>query len=137
MPGLLAKPVIDLAVRIPADEGVEAYDDALAAAGWVDVRSSVTTHEVRMRLDGSVRTHIAHFFAADDWDTAHQRLFVAWLLAHDEDRDRYAALKESLRAAGTWGRAYTGAKSAFVQDVVDRARAERGLPPVAVTDTGQ
>lgn len=134
VPGLLAKPVIDLAVRVPSGATLTSYDGALAAAGWVEVRSSVTTHDVRMRLDGTIRTHIAHFFGADDWETAHQRLFVAWLLAHDDDRDRYAALKASLRAAGTWGRAYTDAKGHFVQEVVDRARAERGLPPVVVTD---
>ena len=134
VPGLVAKPVIDLAVRVPSGGTLTPYDDALTAVGWVEVGSSVTTHDVRMRLDGSVRTHIAHFFPADGWETAHQRLFVARLLTHDDERDRYAALKESLRAAGTWGRAYTDAKGAFVQEVVDRARAERGLPPVVVTD---
>jgi GrpB-like predicted nucleotidyltransferase (UPF0157 family) len=134
VPGLVAKPVIDLAVRIPSGVRPTSYDDALAAAGWLQVGSSVSTHEVRMRLDGSVRTHIAHFFPAEGWDTTHQRLFVAWLRDHDDDLLRYANLKRSLVAGGTWGRAYTEAKGAFVQGIVDRARADLGLPPVSVAD---
>ncbi|RYC13771.1 GrpB family protein [Nocardioides zhouii] len=134
VPGLLAKPVIDLAVRIAPDAALAAYDDALASAGWLQVGSSVSSHGVRMRLEGAVRTHIAHFFPAEAWDTAHQHLFVAWLRAHDEDRRRYAELKQTLWADGTWGRTYTAAKGAFVQEVVDRARADLGLPPVSVAD---
>lgn len=134
VPGLVAKPVIDLAVRVPAGLHVRDVDGALAGAGWVEAGTSVSTHEVRMRLSGAVRTHIAHFFSADAWDTAHQRLFVDWLRRHPEDARRYAELKTTVWAEGRRGRAYTAAKSAFVQDVVDRARARRGLPPVPVGD---
>lgn len=134
VPGLVAKPVIDLALRVPTGLNVRDVDGALAEAGWVEVATSVSTHEVRMRLSGRVRTHIAHFFSADAWDTVHQRLFAEWLRRHPVDRLRYAELKTSAWAEGARGRAYTAAKSAFVQEVVDRARASRGLPPVPVGD---
>lgn len=47
-----------------------------------------------------------------------------WLLGHPADRDRYAALKREI----TTGLAYTRAKTALVQELVDAARAELGLP---------
>lgn len=136
VPGLVAKPVIDLAVRVPEGQRVRDVDGALAEAGWVEVATSVSAHEVRMRLSGRVRTHIAHFFSADAWETPHQRLFADWLRRHPEDAQRYSELKTGAWADGARGRAYTAAKTAFVQELVDKERASRGLPPVAVGDKG-
>ena len=50
-----------------------------------------------------------------------------WLLTHPVDRDRYAALKIELGGRLS-GDAYTRAKTKFVQELVDAARAELGLP---------
>ena len=50
-----------------------------------------------------------------------------WLLTHPVDRDRYTALKIELGRRLS-GEAYTRAKTDFVQELVDAARAERGLP---------
>lgn len=136
VPGLVAKPVINLAVRVPEGCRVRDVEDVLAGAGWVEAAKSVSTHEVRMLLSRRMRTHIAHFFPADAWDTAHQRLFADWLRRHPQDAQRYAALKTTAWAEGERGRAYTAAKSVFVQEVVDKARSNRGLPPVAVSDKG-
>ncbi|WP_260327330.1 GrpB family protein [Streptomyces sp. TLI_185] len=49
--------------------------------------------------------------------------------AHPEEAARYAGLKRALVAAGTPARDYSRAKTALVQELTDRARAERGLPP--------
>jgi GrpB-like predicted nucleotidyltransferase (UPF0157 family) len=136
VPGLLAKPVIDLAVRVPDGASLAAYDGALADAGWLDVGKRLATHDVRMRMRGRERTHIAHFFLAEDWETAHQRLFAARLREHPQERDRYGALKRQLWSTGTWGSAYTAAKSALVEEVVNAARRERGLAPVVLADKG-
>lgn len=82
-----------------------------------------------------MRTAIVHFFPETTWPTAHQRLFAAWLREHTEDRDAYGALKLQLCDDGVWGEEYTRAKTAFIQKVVDRARAARALPPVPVWDS--
>ena len=47
--------------------------------------------------------------------------------ADPAERDSYARLKCALVADGVWGSAYTDAKRAFVEGVVIKARAERGL----------
>jgi len=46
--------------------------------------------------------------------------------------DAYAQLKQGLHDGGVWGADYTESKTAFVQDFVDRARAEEGLAPISV-----
>lgn len=59
-----------------------------------------------------------------------ERLLRDWLLTHPADRDRYGTLKRALSDLD--GAAYTRGKTALVQEFVDAARAERGLPSVPV-----
>jgi GrpB-like predicted nucleotidyltransferase (UPF0157 family) len=54
------------------------------------------------------------------------------LRAHPDDADRYAELKQRLAAEHTDGTEYTKAKTELIQELTDRARADRGLPPVSV-----
>ena len=134
VPGLLAKPVIDLAVRLPPGEHLDDHLDAWAELGWSGLHD-LDSHRCLFQLEQNVRHAIAHVFTADQWPVAHQRLFAAWLRTHDDDRDAYARRKRELVASGVWGPAYTSAKTQFVQSVVDRARAVQGLEPVPVWDT--
>lgn len=90
------------------------------------------TTELPYLLDGTVRVAILHLFSANQWSTAHPRLFADWLRSHDADRDAYASLKSGLVGSGVWGSEYTAAKRELVNEVVNRARAARGLGPVAL-----
>lgn len=128
VPGLLAKPVIDMAVRIPNHQSIADRLDEFASAGWTDL-TQLPTHQALFRLDHSgLRRAIAHLFEAEQWPTAPVRLFAAWLRTHPADRDAYADLKHRLRKRGLQGHEYTAAKAAFVQHVVDRAVAELSQP---------
>ena len=129
--GLLAKPVIDLAVRLPDGERLGDHTDAFRAAGWTEP-IDLGSHNCMFLLDGTVRRAIAHVFTPGQWPVAHQRLFAAWLRRHSDDRDAYAQLKQSLYDRDVFGADYTESKTAFVQDIVDRARAEEGLAPISV-----
>ena len=46
-----------------------------------------------------MRTHIAHFFEAHQWETCNQRLFRDWLRAHPDDRVRYERVNRAAAAA--------------------------------------
>jgi GrpB-like predicted nucleotidyltransferase (UPF0157 family) len=129
--GLLAKPVIDMAVRLPDEERLGDHTHAFRRAGWSEP-IDLGSHHVMFLLDGTVRRAIAHVFTTRQWPVAHQRLFAAWLRRHSNDRDAYAHLKQGLHDRGVWGADYTESKTAFVQDIVDRARAEEGLAPISV-----
>lgn len=131
VPGLVAKPVIDLALRVPDGEPLSVAVSSLLDAGWTEP-VAIGDHLASYLLDGTVRRAIAHVFTAEQWPTAHVRLFAEWLRQHPTDRDAYALVKQDLVATGVWGGDYTAAKAAFVQDVVNRARAARGLGPVTL-----
>lgn len=129
VPGLSAKPVIDLALGQPPGHDLSVSVPTLRHLGWTDP-VSLGDHRAIYLLDGAVRIAIAHVFSNDQWVSAHVRLFAEWLRSHESDRDEYERLKGGLVAAGVWGSEYTQSKADFVVRVVNRARARRGLPPV-------
>lgn len=130
VPGLVAKPVIDLAVRVPSGRTVTSTGSELRELGWTDP-IPIGAHHATFLQDGrGLRRAIAHLFTAEQWEEAHVRLFAGWLRRHPVDRDRYARLKQGLVESGVWGSDYTIAKRAFVQEIVNQARSEVGLGPV-------
>lgn len=131
VPGLVAKPVIDIAVRLPAEVPVAKARGPLVRAGWT-APVLVGDHWATFLLEGTVRRAIGHLFTAEQWPEAHLRLFAEWLRRHPSDRDEYAALKAQLVQRGVWGKDYTSGKGALVQDIVNRARAEQGLAPITL-----
>jgi len=130
VPGLIAKPVIDLALGMPADADVRSSGAALQGAGW-SAPVPVGDHWTTVHPPHGVRAAVGHIFTAEQWPQAHVRLFAEWLRDHPIDRDRYAGLKRDLVAHGIWSSQYTEAKTEFVLETVNKARKARGLPPVA------
>jgi len=132
--GMRAKPIIDLAVRIADLADLERRRTALEARGW-HVGSAVRSHSVMILTDGEHRVAIAHFFTASEWETVNQRILRDWLRAHADDAALYERAKDAAaRAAGEGTAGYNAAKTPVIQEIVDRARAARGLEPVPVSD---
>lgn len=129
VPGLVAKPVIDVALRVPDGAAPEESHAPLARAGWT-VPIIVGDHWATFLTDDGVRSAIGHVFTAHQWPEAHVRLFADWLRCHPSDRDRYAELKAGLVSREVWGSDYTAAKGGFVVGIVNRARQARGLPAI-------
>jgi GrpB-like predicted nucleotidyltransferase (UPF0157 family) len=134
VPGLAAKPVIDIAVCVEDDTDFERHRPGLEGRGW-RIGSGVRSHRV-MRLErAGTRTHIAHFFDSDGWDEVNQRIFRDWLTTHPDDARRYEEVKRRAAAAAAPGNSsYSSAKTEIVQEIVDRARAELGLARCSVSD---
>jgi GrpB-like predicted nucleotidyltransferase (UPF0157 family) len=132
--GLAAKPIIDLAVRVERLTEIETQLPTLEALGWRDLGAGPRTHRVLVKQRGRVRTHLAHFFSADQWETCNQRIFRDWLQGNADDRLRYERVKRTAAEQAAVGREYTARKTAVVQEIVDRARAAQGLPSVDVWD---
>lgn len=96
VPQLPAKPVIDidLSVADPANEA--AYIPELEVLGYVHWLTDLDWHQHRLlkRLD-EPRVHL-HVFGADCPEAVRHRMFRDWLIAHPEDRDRYASPSAAL-----------------------------------------
>lgn len=134
VPGMRAKPIIDIAIRIEDVAEFEHHRGRLERAGW-RLGSRVRTHPVMVFEQDYVRTRIVHFFTIGQWDGVNQRIFRDWLISHPADARLYEQAKIAAERAAQHDRgAYNSAKTAIVQEIVDRARAERGMPSVPVYD---
>ena len=121
VPGLPAKPIIDiiLAVADSADEAT--YVPQLEAEGfWLRIREPEwNEHRVLKHADPDVNLHV---FTEGCREIEKMLLFRNWLRTHPEDRDRYAAEKRRL-GAQTWQHIqnYADAKTTVVEEIMTRA----------------
>jgi GrpB-like predicted nucleotidyltransferase (UPF0157 family) len=124
VPGLLAKPIIDivLAVRDSADES--AYVPALEAVGYRLVIREPGWHEHRV-LKGPDTNINLHVFTHGSSEIGRMVAFRDRLRAHEDERAAYAAVKQEL-AARSWAfvQDYADAKSSIVEAIVARALAD-------------
>ncbi|MFI7273931.1 GrpB family protein [Streptomyces sp. NPDC049879] len=130
VPGLAAKPIIDLMVSVAALADVTPERAAvLERLGYRYERTGMRERFFYFREDDAGRrTHHLHIVTVASWDTRHERLFSDHLRRHPETAAEYAALKRSIAAEESDGLAYTKRKSDLIQLVVDRERTARGLP---------
>jgi GrpB-like predicted nucleotidyltransferase (UPF0157 family) len=132
VPGLAAKPVIDLMAAVEDLEALRSHEDALAGMGFHAHDNGMTDRLLFVRADGGVRSHILHVVTSASWPTRNQRILRDHLRARPEDAARYAALKRGIAEAGTRPGEYARAKTELIQELTDKARAELGLPSVPV-----
>jgi len=134
IPGLAAKPIIDLAAR--AAFGVDPFsmEPLIEGLGYTQHRSGPKTHAVYTRGDTAGRRDILHVFTADAWSTCNQRVFRDKLQHDATARRRYGDLKLSLASSGMSGMDYTAGKRQLIQELLNEERAARGLPPVDAWD---
>ncbi|WP_123706369.1 GrpB family protein [Rathayibacter sp. PhB127] len=134
VPGLTAKPIIDLAARSRHGTAATDLEAPLARIGYVRHTSGPKNHVVHVKLDGERhRTHILHVFRPEQWTHCDQRLFRDKLIHDPDARRRYRSLKESLASLED-GREYTAAKQPLIEELLNEERASRGLPPTIAGD---
>jgi GrpB-like predicted nucleotidyltransferase (UPF0157 family) len=137
VPGLPAKPIIDVDVAVadPADE--PAYVPALESVGLVHWLTEPDWHEHRLfKLLTEPRVHV-HVFGPDCPEMVRHRMFRDWLVEHPEDRELYAAAKRSALAtvavgdadhgALGFGMRYNAVKEPVVREIYDRVFRAAGL----------
>lgn len=116
VPGLPAKPVVDLAVGMAAGEIVLAGRE-LARLGF-DLEGKRADHAWLSYPDRSARVFVIHIFEfqGEEWN---KRLrFRDILLTNKKSREKYLAVKRAAAAlADGWGE-YTRAKSSVVSEIL-------------------
>lgn len=120
MPGLIAKPVIDIDLTVPDAEDEMAYVPRLEAVGFrLIFRDHLGGAAHRQLTFANPNTNV-HAWSPGAVEPQRHELFVGWLRDHPEDRDRYAEAK--LAAANSTGsQRYNDLKSAAVYDIYERA----------------
>jgi GrpB-like predicted nucleotidyltransferase (UPF0157 family) len=123
VPGLSAKPVIDvqLAVRDSADEG--AYRAALEHSGYRLILREPQWFEHRLFKGADPETNL-HVFSAGCTELDRCRLFRDWLRVSPQDVALYARTKQEL-AQREWAHVqnYADAKQTVIAEIMARAAA--------------
>ena len=125
VPGLAAKPIIDIQVSVGDLADEPGYVPALQQLG-LDLRSRDDLHRYFRPVPARPREVHVHVCAAGSiWEDEHL-LFRDYLREHAEARSQYLQAKRA--AASQWsddGFAYTDAKTVVVLELLARARHER------------
>jgi GrpB-like predicted nucleotidyltransferase (UPF0157 family) len=119
VPGLDAKPIIDVQISVLALEPVGAYRDAIETCGftWRADNPELTKRYFR-ELPGQRRTHM-HIRRAGSFSEQFALLFCDYLRAHPARAAEYAALKHELAHLLEVDRqAYVDAKDPFVWETI-------------------
>jgi GrpB-like predicted nucleotidyltransferase (UPF0157 family) len=132
VPGLAAKPVIDLMAAAADLDQVTAHDGSLRALGYRRHDTGMPARLFYRRdQDGQRDCHL-HVVPAQSWPARNELLLRDYLRMHPADAQAYAGLKRDLAAQYGSSADYTRAKTELIQELTDRARAARGLPSVPV-----
>jgi len=125
VPGLPAKPIIDMVLEVPDSADEPAYVPALEAAGYVLRSREPDGFEHRLFKGPDTNVNL-HTFPAGCPETDRMLLFRDWLRGNAADRDHYAATKREL-AGRDWKyvQQYADAKSGVVAEIMARATAAR------------
>jgi GrpB-like predicted nucleotidyltransferase (UPF0157 family) len=123
VPGLAAKPVIDIVLAVADSADESAYAPALESAGYVLRIREPDWFEHRMFKGLDPETNL-HVFSEGCSEIDRTLLFRDWLRLHPADRDLYERTKRAL-AAQEWEHIqnYADAKTAVIGEIIARARA--------------
>jgi GrpB-like predicted nucleotidyltransferase (UPF0157 family) len=124
VPGLDAKPVIDILVGVRDLASSRACFEPIAQLGYIYAPYLIDQMHWFCKPDLSRRTHHLHLVPADSQCFRDELAFRDYLRAHADTAAEYAALKHRLAARFEHDRAaYTDAKTGFIRAVVARAGA--------------
>lgn len=148
VPGLDAKPILDLLIGLPSEQDLDSAAFALFGLGYHYIRyyerfmperrylirvEAPADADLPVIVDSEVNkidqmayphTHHLHIVSRDSEFWTRHLLFRNWLRTHDDDRDAYAALKHQL-ATQDWesGNHYAAAKTDFIRSIEQKAQA--------------
>jgi len=130
VPGLPAKPVIDIVLAVADSADEESYALPLASAGYELRIREPEWHQHRLFKRDHPPVNL-HVFSSGCPEIARMLRFRDWLRTNPADRDLYAAAKRTL-SGKEWESvdAYAQAKTTIVEEIISRATRNVSPGPV-------
>jgi GrpB-like predicted nucleotidyltransferase (UPF0157 family) len=123
VPGLAAKPIVDIVLAVPDSSDEGAYVPALEASGY-ELRNREPDwfeHRILKPADMSVNLHV---FSDGCLEIGRMLAFRDQLRANEDDRELYERTKRELAGRDwTYTQDYADAKTAVVEEIIARATA--------------
>jgi GrpB-like predicted nucleotidyltransferase (UPF0157 family) len=130
VPGLAAKPIIDIDLTVAAPDREHDYVPALETIGFQLVIREWWWYGHRALRADEPRCNL-HVFGFDSPELVRHRIFRDWLRGNPEERDRYAAAKRQAaseaNAGGEHVMQYNARKEQVLREIYRRAFAAAGL----------
>jgi len=125
VPGLPAKPIIDMLLAVADSADEPAYVPSMEAGGYAVRIREPDWHEHRVFKGPDTDVNL-HTFSDGSSAIARMLAFRDRLRTHDDERERYLATKREL-AARHWVyiQDYADAKGQVVEGIIERALADR------------
>jgi len=128
VPGLAAKPIIDMVLAVADSADEAAYVPPLESAGYVLRIREPDWHEHRLFKGPDTNINL-HTFSDGSTEIRRMLAFRDRLRTHDDERDLYLATKRELAARHwTYVQDYADAKGEVVEAIIARAVADDTRP---------
>ncbi|NUM45526.1 MAG: GrpB family protein [Anaerolineales bacterium] len=129
VPGLRAKPIIDMMASVERLVGTEGIVARLNELGYELIDTGMRNRLFLRKYPAGEQKYHLHIVEQSTWATRKERLMRDYLREHPAEAAAYGALKDGLvDKYKNDSEGYTKAKTAFIQRVLDQARARLGLP---------
>ena len=127
VPGLMAKPIIDILLAVSDSADEPSYVPALEAAGYVLRIREPDWHQHRLFKGPDININL-HVFTQGSEEIQRTLLLRDWLRSNEADRELYARTKREL-AVKKWRyvQNYADAKSEVIEGILERAEASGQL----------
>ena len=135
IPGIYAKPVIDLLVEVKSFADVDNHNEPMNRLGYEAMGEYGIPGRRYFRKDSTagVRTHHVHVFKQGSAEGVRHLAFRDYMKAHPDEAQAYSELKQRLaRAHPDDIESYMDGKDAFIKEVDRKAarwRTEKGDAP--------
>lgn len=121
VPGMKAKPVIDMMCLVKDIKKIDAFNDSMRLLEY-DVAGEWGIQGRRLfRKGGENRTHHIHVYQSDNLQIKRHLVFRNYLRTHPEEVEQYSCLKEELAQRYEDTAYYSKAKKPFVNELEQRA----------------
>jgi GrpB-like predicted nucleotidyltransferase (UPF0157 family) len=117
VPGLAARPTIDILVEVHDIAAVDALNSALIALGYEPYGEfGIPGRRYFPRVSGETHTHHVHVFQAGDPQSLRHLVFRDYLIAHPDKAHAYGRLKTNLAVRFPFDvSGYLDGKDAFIK----------------------
>jgi GrpB-like predicted nucleotidyltransferase (UPF0157 family) len=130
VPGLSAKPVIDMMAPVSSLNHADELGKRLAKAAYRKIDAGfIKRRFFRKKVEGADLAYHLHLVVSPTWPLKNELLLRDWLIQHPNIAHAYERLKMKLAAVhGDDMPRYTEGKSSFLRRAVNDARLNLGLP---------
>jgi len=122
IPGIVAKPIIDILVEVRNIENIDLYNESLENRGYI-AKGEYGIENRRFFLKGVYnRTHHIHVFETGNSEIKRHTNFRDYMIEHPEDAKQYGELKKELATKFKYdNEGYCNGKDTFIKKIDKKA----------------